>query len=162
MHQKLKWQKKIFSNLYRIYCNGQQIGSLKEKSFSNDASAKLNNNRYSFTTTGFFEQTTKIFDLKENKIVGKITYSSWRTKATITLDKKVAYWKYENFWNTKWSINNDEGTQINYKGSYSNGNIDSNTDDSLLLLSGLYITNYYWQTSIVILMVILIPIFLNN
>ncbi len=162
MPKHLSYKKKTFSNLYRVYSDSQQIGSLTEKSFSNDASAVLNNKPYNFITSGFFEPTTKIYDLSENKMIGKINYSRWRTKATISLDNKVAHWKYDNVWNSKWSINNNEGIQINYQGSSSSGNIHSNTDDSLLLLSGLFITNYYWQTTIVILLVIFIPIFLNN
>ena len=162
MPKQLNWNKKTFSNLFKIYSKGQQVGKLNSKSFSSNASAEFNNEKYTFITSGFFDPTTKIYDLAEKKFIGKIIYNSWRTKATINLNDKISYWKYENIWNTKWRISDEEGIQISYQGSSSGGNIQTNTDDSLLLLSGLFIINYYWQTSIVIFMVILIPIFLNN
>jgi hypothetical protein len=60
--------------------------------------------------------------------------------------------------NTKWSIFNSEGIRINYSGSSTNGRIESNTEDDLLLLSGLYVTSYYRQLTIAILIAVFVPI----
>jgi hypothetical protein len=131
---------------------------LEEKTFSKTAHGIFNGEKYIFTTKGFFNRHTDIIHANDNKVIGEITYSSWMSKATLTtLDKKVS-WKYDNPWNTKWSISNSSGIRISYAGSTTSGRIDSNTDDSLLLLSGLFVTNYYRQMSIEVIVAVFLPI----
>lgn len=158
MQRKLRWAKGFFSSLYKIYSNGEQIGSLKDKAFSQSAVGKLNNKEYLFQTKGFFNQKTQIIDTSVNKTMGEIKYNNWMTKATITINNKTINWKYDNMWNTKWSVFNSEEINIKYSGNSTGGQIDSNTDDELLLLSGLFITNYYWQITIGILVIMIIVI----
>ncbi|SRR6056297_17229 len=158
MQKKLKWEKGVFSNLYKIYSNGEQIGNLKDKSFSQSGIGVLDNKEYLFKTKGFFKQKTQIIDTAEKKVVGEINYSNWMTKATITINDKTVNWKYDNVWNTKWSVFNSEGINIEYSGSSTGGQIETNIDDALLLLSGLFVTNYYWQITIVILVAVFVPI----
>jgi len=158
MRTNLKWEKGFFSNLYNIYSNGQQIGKLKDKTFTQTANGELNGEKYTFKTKGLFKQHTEIIDSLENKVIGEITYNNWMTKATISINGKTINWKYDNLWNTKWSISNSEGINIKYSGSSLSGQIDSNTDNSLILLSGLYVTNYYWHMAIVIFVAAFIPI----
>lgn len=158
MQSKLKWRKNFFSNLYSIYSNGQKIGILKGKTFSQTSNGELNGRKYTFKTKGFFKQHTEIIDDSENKVIGEITYNNWMTKATISVDYKKNNWKYDNLWNTKWSVFNTEGIDIKYSGSSTSGQIDANTDDSLLLLSGLFVTNYYWQMTIVVVIAVFAPV----
>ena len=158
MQTKIRWKKELFSNLYSIYSNGQQIGKLKDKTFFQTANGELNGKKYTFKTKGFFKQHTEIIDNLENKVIGEITYNNWMTKATISVANKTINWKYDNLWNTKWSIFNSEGIKIQYSGSSTSGQIDSNIDDALLLLSGLYVTNYYWQMTVVVLVAVFVPI----
>lgn len=162
MQTKLSWKKNFFSNSYSIYSNGQQIGVLKDKTFSQTANGQLYDKEYTFKTKGFFKQQTEIIDSSVNKVVGKIQYNSWMTKATISVDNKTINWKYDNLWNTKWSICNSEGINIQYAGSSTSGQIDSNIDDALLLLSGLFVTNYYWQTTVAVLVAVFVPIWTAN
>lgn len=161
MQLKLRWKKSPLSDLYRIYDNGEQIGKLKNRTFSQTAVGDLHGREYTFRTKGFFKQHTEIIDSSESRVIGEIRYNSWMTKANITSDNKTINWKYDNLWNTRWSIFNSEGIKIQYSGSSTNGHIDSNTDDSMLLLSGLYVTNYYWQMTLAILLVVFIPLWLN-
>jgi hypothetical protein len=158
MQTNLKWEKNFFSDLYCIYSNGQQVGILKDKTFSQTANGELNGKKYTFKTKGFFKQHTEIIDHIENKVIGEITYNNWMTKATILVDNKTIYWQYDNLWNTKWSIFNSEGIKIHYSGSFTSGQIDSNIEDALLLLSGLYVTNYYWQMTAAVLVAVFVPI----
>lgn len=118
----------------------------------------LNKKEYLFQTNEFFNQKTQIIDTADNKKVGEINYNNWMTKATITIKDKTINWKYDNLWYTKWSIVNSEGINIKYAGSSTTGQIHSNTDDSLLLLSGLFVTNYYWQMAIAIVVAAFVPI----
>jgi len=158
MQTKLIWKKNVFSDLYSIYSNGQQIGKLKDKTFSQSANGELNGKEYTFNTKGFFNQHTEIIDNSENKIIGEIVYNNWMTKATISIDNKTMNWKYDNMWNTKWSIFNSEGIKIQYSGSSTSGQIDSNSDDPVLLLSGLFVTNYYWQMTVAVLVAVFVPV----
>lgn len=80
------------------------------------------------------------------------------TKATFHINDKKYLWEYTNLWNTKWRIYDFDNVEIQYEGSSSNGNVDSNTDDELLLLSGLFVINYYWQMTIIIMVAVIIPI----
>lgn len=88
---------------------------------------------------------------------GLATAADWMTKATISIFDKTFIWKYENIWNTKWSVIDSEGISINYSGDSTSGKIESTLEDDLLLLTGLFVTNYYWQITIVIIFIIFIP-----
>jgi hypothetical protein len=160
MQTYIVWTKGILSNTYKIYSNNNIIGKMKDNAFSNKALGELYGKEYIFLTSGFLRQQTKILDIKENKIIGEIHYNTWMNKATLTLNNKTLYWEYDNLWNTKWRIFDSEGTEIKYTCSFISGQIDSNTDDSLLLLSGLFVTNYFWQMTIVVLLAVFIPIFM--
>lgn len=158
MQTRLRWKKNFLSNLYSIYSNDHQIGELREKTFSQTAHGHLNGKSYTFKTSGFFKQYTQIIDSTENRVIGKISYNSWMTKAFISIDNKIINWKYDNLWNTKWSVFDSEGLNINYAGSSASGQIDSNSADALLLLCGLFVTNYFWQMSVAVIIAILVPI----
>lgn len=161
MHTNLRWEKGLFSKTYSIYTNNQLVGKLTDKIFSQSASGEMNGKEYTFRTKGLFKQHTEILDNKENRVIGEITYNSWMTKATLSVLGKMINWKYDNIWNTKWSIFDSEEININYTGSSMKGNIDSSTDDALLLLCGLFVTNYYWQWTAVILVAVFIPIWVT-
>jgi hypothetical protein len=159
METKLDWKKGIFKETFEIYSNGVLVGILKENIWKQIAYGELNGKKVIFKTRGFFKQETQIIDTNTNNSVGKITYNSWMTKATIEYTNRVANWKYDNAWNTKWSISNSEGVQIRYQGSSSKGTIEHQTQDDELILSGLFVTNYYWQISIAVIIAVFIPIF---
>ncbi len=159
METKLNWKKGIFKETFEIYSNGVLVGTLKENIWKQIAYGELNGKKAIFKTHGFFKQETQIMEPDTNYNIGKITYNSWMTKATIEYNNKEANWKYDNTWNTKWSIGNSEGVQIRYQGSSSKGTIEHQTGDDLLILSGLFVTNYYWQISIAAIVAVFIPIF---
>jgi hypothetical protein len=158
MNTILTWKKGIFSYTYNIFSEGKLIGKMKNNCFSQSADGELYGMKYTFTTKGFFNHHTLIMDNQTNSIIGEINYNNWMTKATLSIQNKKTYWKYENMWNTRWSIFNSEGIQINYSGFSSSGKIESNTEDHLLLLSGLFVTNYYWEMTVAILVAAFVPI----
>ena len=47
---------------------------------------------------------------------------------------------------------------MNNSGSWTKGEIDSNVNDELMVLCGLFVTNYYWQMIIATLIAVFIPI----
>ena len=156
----LTWKKGLFSNTYSLFSNGTLTGELTDKTFSKYAHGELNGKKYTFRTTGIFKQHTEILD-EDNRMIGMIAYYSMMTRATITLDGRAIKWKYDNPWNTKWRIYSPEGIEVKYSGSSTHGQIDGNTDEALLVLIGLFVTNYYWQLTIVVLLVVFLPIWMS-
>ncbi len=150
MQLSLTWKKGLFSNLYKIYANGEQIGYLKNNPFTQSGQGMLKKKEYVFKTKGLLHQKTKIIDFTTNKTIGEINYSNWMNKATIVINDKTINWKYDNTRNTKWSISNSEEIHSKYAGSSMKGKIESNTEDPIILLSGLFVSNYYWQISFAI------------
>jgi hypothetical protein len=159
MKTKLKWKGGIFSNTFEIFSDGVAVGNLKENTWKQSADGELFGERYLFKTKGFFKQETQIIDANNGSFLGTIKFNSWRTRATIEYLERVVNWKYDNLWNTKWSISDFNGVQVLYEGSSSKGKIELNKQNELLLLAGLYITNYYWQISIAVIVAILVPVY---
>jgi hypothetical protein len=161
MKTNLRWEQEIFSSTYSIYSNNQLIGKLKDRTFSQSADGELNGKAYIFRTKGLFKQHTEILDKSEDKVIGEITFNTWMTKASLSFNEKRANWKYDNPWSTKWRIFDSEGIEIKYSGRSGKGQIESNSDDPLLLLSGLFVTNYYWQLTVVVLVAVFVPIWVT-
>ncbi|HKL09286.1 MAG TPA: hypothetical protein VJ896_10970 [Bacteroidales bacterium] len=158
MYNSYHWKKRIFSDTYRVYSLNQQTGELRNRTFSASADGEINGKRYTFRTKGFFKQQTEIIDHSDHSVVGKITFNSWMTKAYITINGREYTWKYQNVWNTRWSISGNGVGHITYKGTSTGGQIETSTDDDLLLLTGLYVTNYYRQTTLLVLVAVFVPI----
>jgi len=161
MRYSFNWKRGFFSDTYKIYSNNQQIGTLRNRTLSQNAVGNINERSYTFKTKGFFKQHTKVYDNSDNSLVGEIAYGNWMTKAYLSLNEKEFLWKYKNAWNTRWTIYESDKAVINYKGSYS-GHAESDRNDDLLLLTGLYVTKYYWQMTLVVLVAVLIPIFASS
>lgn len=158
MTTNLKWERSFLSSISRISSDGRLIGNLDIRAFSNTDIGILNGEKYFFRARGLFSRHTEIVNAKDHTMVGKITYSNWRSKATLITRDKTVYWKYDSIWHNRWSISNFSGIGIKYAGSSSRGQIESNTDDALLILSGLIVPNYYRQVSIAVMIAIFIPI----
>jgi hypothetical protein len=158
MKKNLAWSKGLFTSLYQIYSNGKQIGNLTDKPFSRNTKGMYNDKEYIFRNSGFFNQYSEIIDCSDDKIIGKIEYNNWKSKATITVKGRKYAWKYDNIWSNQWSLSDVDGTSVRFKSSTTKGHIDTDTDDGLLILTGLFIKNFYWQTVfIVILVAVIIP-----
>ncbi|RRO17391.1 hypothetical protein [Flavobacteriaceae bacterium 14752] len=153
---KLTWNKGFLSNTYYIKSNDQTVGKYNDKSLSNTSYATFKNKNYKFKAKGFFSQTTDIIDLSNDNIIGEITHNSWFNKAKICLNGKIYNFKTDNFWNTKHSIYDYENSLIKYSNSYTSGEINSNTDNDVLILSGLCAINYYWQVLFIVFILLIV------
>jgi hypothetical protein len=158
MRTTYSWKKGFLKSTYEIYSNNALVGKLIENTWNSSAEGEINSKKYKFKTQGFFNQKTQIIDIESNFVIGTIVYNSFMTKATIEYLGQIAYWRYNNIWNTKFSITDNEGNQISFYGSSSNGNLEFDQPNDLLVLTGLYVTNYYWQMAVVVLIIIFIPI----
>ncbi|MDO5656307.1 MAG: hypothetical protein Q4G27_09225 [Flavobacteriaceae bacterium] len=161
MQTQFTWKKGLFSDLFQIYNNDNQIGKLKDNSFSQVAKGEIQQKEYTFKSKGIMNYRTEIIDNSSSQIIGEIKYNNWMTKASIDIGESKALWQYDNFWSTKWSITQSDGIQIRFSGSSSKGEIQCNKVDELLILTGLYVINYHWQTTLVVIIAALIPIYLS-
>jgi len=161
VNSKIAWKNSPFSNSYGIYSNGQVIGKLKEMIFSQTSHGEINGRKYTFKTHGFFNQKTHIIDQSEQKVIGIISYNNWKAIAKISIHHQENFLKIDNIFHTKWSISDASGLRMQFKGSFTEGEINPITDDELLLLSGLFVKNYFTSSSIAMLVAILVPVFLT-
>lgn len=158
MKKKYTWTKRLFSDMYKIFADDQQIGKLKSSFLSNTSKGDINGKSYTFKTRGTFQQQTEIIDDSSESLLGEITYNAWMTKAFITINGRKSTLKYDNIWGTKWSILQDDEVSIQITGSSTSGKIISDVDNELLLLSGLQALNYYWQITLFIIIIAILPI----
>ena len=157
MNTELTWKKGLFNCSYNLMAGGITIGSLKEKKFSQSAIGQIDNRRYKFRMRNSFKQQVDIIDLDQEEVIGEISFNCWRPKAVIKLHDQVLFWKFTNIWETRWSLFRTDGTQLQFSGCSIKGRIEMNDRDDLMVLIGLYISNYYWQL-VAIYMAVFFPI----
>ena len=161
MKTTLIWKKRAFSTSYQIFSDKEPIGQLENHAFKQIADGIFRQKRYRFKTKGLFKQETQIIDVKSNQIIGTIAYNSWMSKATIQFTDRTVNWKYDNGWQTRWSLYDSLGIYMKFAGGYSKGTIEYEEEDDLLVLTGLFVTNYYQQAMIAIMVAVLIPIWVS-
>jgi len=154
----LNWKKGLFKSIYEIYADKVLVGYLNEKTWTESSHGELHGERFNFRTKGFLKQKTLVFNNLNNNLLGKITYNSWMTKAKIEYSDKIYYWEFDNLLSSSWRLYNDEGLQVRYNRSLSEGRIEYDLENNFLVITGLYINNYYWQTTMVILMTVFLPL----
>lgn len=161
MKTTLSWKKGAFSTTYQIYSDDRCIGQLQNQSFRQSSQGRINKSKYSYKTMGFFKQETLIMDGKSNKVIGKITYNAMRSRASIQLPDRTLSWKYDNGLQTRWRIYDEKHTLMKFSGRSLKGNIEFEQSDDLLVLTGLYVTNYYQQAMIAVFVAVFIPIWVT-
>ena len=154
----LHWKKKFFDQVTTIHSADGEIGRLEESTWKQTAHGEINNWKFTYRTRGIFKPYTEILDPVTNHSVGKIEYNAWRSKALVTYLGQSFHWQYDNTWQTRWSITDSRGRKISFQGSPQKGSIEGADLTEFLVLTGLYVTNYYLQTSIAIFVAIFVPI----
>jgi hypothetical protein len=154
----LKWKKGLFRIAYEIYSEESKVGYLRDRSWGQSSDGELNGEKYWFRTKGFLKQETKIYYSDNDTPVAKIDYNSWMTKARIEYSGNVYTWSMDNFWSTKCSLRSPDGLKIQYRSSFSDGQIESDISNNLLILTGLFVKNYYLQMSVIIVLIAILPI----
>ena len=162
MKPALRWKRGALSNTYEIFEDENLIGKLKDSAFSKTSEGIIREKGYQFKTQGLFKQETQIIDAISDQLVGTIRYSSWKSRANIRLKDQVYQWTYENMWQTRWSLLSEDVVQVSYAGGSSKGTITCFTSDDLLILTGLFVTNYYRQIGVAIMVAVFLPILLTT
>ncbi len=161
MKTTLSWKRGTFSSTCRISSGEEIIGELANYAFKQTAEGVIRDKRYLFRTKGLFKQETQIIDGESDQLIGNITYNSMMSKATLEFKDRIVSWKYDNAWQTKWSLYDKLGIYMKFTGGHNKGTIEYEEEDDLLVLSGLFVTNYYQQAMIAILVAVLIPIWVS-
>ena len=141
------WETKLFSRKFEIYQYMKLVGELKKEGLSRKTTGEMNGKNYIFTTKGFFKHETMITEPDNDTVLATISFKALKSKATINYNEKEYRWQFDNFFHTKWSINNVNGPLIKYHSKNLKGTIDSYSDDELLVLAGFFIRNYEKQKS---------------
>jgi hypothetical protein len=157
----LNWKKGAFSTTNKIFSEERQIGHLHDNAFKQTSDGMIRGKSYRFKTEGLFKQKTHIIDLENNVVIGSIEYNSWMTKANIQLRERSVQWKYDNAWQTKWSMFDKKGIYLKFAGGVTKGSIEGHNPDDLHVLTGLFITNYYTQVGIAVFVAVFIPIWVS-
>jgi len=110
---------------------------------------------------GFLIRRPRYLIMRLTHPLEKITYNSLMTKAKIECSDKVYFWKFDNSLSTKWRLYNAEGSLISYSCSLTKGGIEYDLQNNLLVLTGLYIKNIYWQFTVVFLISVFLPLWLT-
>jgi len=157
MKTRIIWKKGLFDTAYHLYSGNEKVGELQEKTLNQKAIGFLNNKQIRFETRGIFNRTTAIIDADTEHEIGAITCNTWQTNATISIYGNAYYWKFNNIWNTQWSLIEFNKIIANSKGNSTQGNIEFENVEEPLLLSALFVHNNHWQVAAVF--AALIPIF---
>lgn len=162
MKSVLNWKRGTFSTTCRIFSGKEPIGELTNNAFKQTAHGVIHNKRYLFKTKGLFKQETQILDEVSHQLLGNITYNSWKSRATIRNADRTLFWKYDNGWQTRWSLYDDQGILMKFAGGSSKGTIECEEEDDLLILTGMFVTNYYQQAMIAVIVAVFIPIWVTQ
>ncbi len=141
----ISWKKGFFKCAFNIFSEGQKIGELKPSKLTLSATGKIDQERYRFRVREGMTNRVEIIDMDTQEQVGKIRFGHWLPKATIQFREETYTWKFSNLWETRWKITDTDQNAVNYKGWACAGSISSDAPASLLTLTGLFISNYYWQ-----------------
>ncbi len=156
--KQIKWSKKLFRCTIELISNGIKVGQLKDNEFTNSAVGYLNEKQYAFKMN-WWGHHTKIIDLSKGERVGHIKFGWWLPNATIDYDGLTAQWKFSNILEKKWQVSGKEGTKLKSTGWQGSGAVEILYPNELLVLSGIYISNYYWKMAGVYA-AIMLPLFL--
>jgi hypothetical protein len=148
------WKKKFFDSTYRIYRGDREVGQLSGNTWKRSAYGEMNHKRYLFSTKKVRKPETEVIDVRSNAVIGMITYEARMTRATIHFRDRSVEWKYDNTWQTKWSQVDSNGDRMDFHGSLRKGIIECSKEDELLLLTGFFVSVYYWQMTVVVVGII--------
>ena len=155
----LTWNKGFFDSNYQLFENGQITGSLLFDNWKSEAKGMSLTTNISFKTEGFLSAKTNILNDK-NQIIGVINYESCQTKATITMTSgEIFGWSFTNSWLSNWVITDFKDKNISYKSNSGNGIISSSATDETMLLTGIFIREFYARILVVIVFLFIVPTF---
>ena len=153
------WKNKFPGYTSLIFRDGKQVGYLNVNGFTKSAEGELEGQKFRFDHRGFFRQETRIVSGDRSGEMATISHNGWNFTAAIIYGDRRISWKYQNLWHTKWMMSDDGRLKIENTGSPYSGNLVSDVDDPLLVLTGIYISNTFrlaFTATFVVLFVVII------
>jgi hypothetical protein len=144
MEKIIYWKKQPFTRTYNIVSDGNIAGQLEINMFGHKANGVYGDLKLTFAVKGWFNRIIYILNQGTGELMGSARLNFWRRKGYINLvDHSEYFMKYLNIWRNKWIINNYNGAQqISFTKKFLKGYICSETENGLLILTGLFINQY--------------------
>lgn len=162
MNYDLNWGKDTFDSKYQVFSQGLLKYALNFVSWRNSAIATTQTGIYLFQSKAFNKAETLLVNNK-NEVLAVISFKWFELKATISFTTGDNFlFVYQKNWITQWSLNNGTDKQVFYKASTGSGLIKSNIDDELIILTGLYVREYFSRLLFLFLGLVLILLFVRG
>lgn len=157
----LTWKKKFFGGIYEVFDSNMKIAEILPQMFSYNMQATTGSGTYYFKTKGFFKPKLSITDSIGN-IIGEVKFSTWLSKADITINGKIYKLAFNNRLGSCFSLNSLDGQRINYHVRTCSGEINSMDDDELSIIAGLFAYNYFSQVTLTVICLSLLTVNIPN
>ena len=162
MNYDFNWNKDTFDSKYQVFSQGLLKYALNFESWHNSAIATTQTGIYLFKTQGFSKPESLLVN-NRNEVLAVITFNLLSLNATIKFTEGSKFkFLYRKNWISEWSLNNGADKQVFYKARTGNGLVKSNIDDELIILTGLYIKEYFSRLLLLIIALVLIGLFVRG
>lgn len=143
----ITWKKGFFSRTTKLFSGDKEIGFIKTDFWNQKAEGKIFDETYSFESRNWYSQDLDVYRKGQSEPIGLVKYRTWSSAMDLEFkDEKNATLKPTNFWNSKWSLKTEDGTEVHYKGSSQKGSLEfPDTVSTTLLLVGIHAIHQSWQ-----------------
>ena len=95
-------------------------------------------------------------------VLATIKYDTWRNSSTIHLaNGDQVQFKHTNFSKKRWMLSLNGEVQTRFEGNTFKGHISNTTYNELYIIAGLHIAHHFWQNTMVLFIVILLPMLIR-
>ena len=162
MNKNLNWLKDTFDSKYQVFDKGILTFALNFSSFKNSAIATTQDGIFLFKSLGVSKPESHILNNK-NEVLAVITFQWLELKANIEFRGGEKYlFRFQKTWLTEWTINNGTDKQIFYKSKSGSGLVNSNVDDEILILIGLYVKEYFSRLIILFFVFVVVSLLVQG
>lgn len=162
MDYDFNWNKDTLDSKYLVLSNGTLKYTLNFESWHNSAIATTQNGIFLFKTQAFGKTETLLVDNKNEVLAAiKFNFSSLNALVKFT-DGSEFKFVYRKNRITEWSLNNGIDKQVFYKANTGSGLIKSNVENELVILTGLYIKEYYARLLFLFICLVLVSLLIQN
>lgn len=162
MDHEFNWKKDTLDSKYQIFSKGLLKYALNFESWHNSAIATTQNGIFLFKTQTFGNTETLLVDNK-NVVLAAIKFNITSFNAVVKFtDGGEFKFVYQRNRITEWSLNNGLDKQVFYRANTGSGLVKSNIDNELIILTGLYIREYYSRLLFFFLGLVLVALLVQN
>ncbi len=142
------WRKNMFCAQYKLYSDEDRVGKLQNIGYCYSALGQWKDTRYKFKVTGILHQYVEVQDLIDGSVVDNISFSCWWPKASIRMGDQYWDWRFTD-WFFHAFLMTSEREKIYFESDQKGGEVFGNSENTLAVMSGLFVLNYYRQMMII-------------